>query len=161
MRVSFWRVSDNAFNVWEADRGHRRLVPGTVWKEGLWGLPHDLAGLVVEARLGLQGGFWSCVGAGATFKSLDRKLTKPGRQIIREHRRELDAAEATVHGHVAAWLAGKQTPLRSDLDRFRTLWAELPEGQRLVVQWPTLETHTEPVAVTRKRRKQRIPETVR
>ena len=142
MFVSFWRVHDGEFSVWEADRGHRRIVPGPTWKEGRWGLPHDLAGLVVEARLGVTGGFWSCVQAGATFKSLGRKRTKPGRAVIREHRMDLDAAEGVVHGHVAQWLAGKPTPVARDLDRFRHLWTELPDGARLTIRWPTLETST-------------------
>ena len=156
MIVSFWRVSDGAFSVWEADRGHRRIVPGTVWKEGRWGLPHDLAGLVVEAKLQVSGGFWSCVSAGATFKSLDRKLTKPGREVIRAHRADLDTAEAAVHAHVGAWEAGRPTPVGPTLDRFRTAWATLPDGMRLSVRWPTLETQLTPVTAARKRRRQRF-----
>jgi hypothetical protein len=154
--VSFWRVLDGQFSVWEADRGHRRIVPGTVWKEGPWGLPHDLAGLVVEADLGVADGFWSCVGAGATFKSLDRRPTKPGRQIIRAHRAHLDSAEAAVHQHVADWRAGRPTPVAPMLDRFRERWGELPAGMRLRVHWPSLETHIEPVTGVRKRRRQRF-----
>jgi hypothetical protein len=115
--VSFWRVADDAFSVWEADRGHRRIVPGTVWKEGPWGLPHDLAGLVVEATL--------------------------GRQIIQVHRAELNAAEGAVHRSITEWQAGRQTPAGQALDRFRGEWAELPAGMRLRVRWPTLESQIE------------------
>ena len=156
MFVSFWRVADGAFSVWEADRGHRRIVPGTVWKEDHWGLPHDLAGLVVEAKLGLTGGFWSCVQAGATFKSLDRKRTKPGRDIVRAHRAELDVAEGEVHHHVAQWQHGRATPVAPALDRFRAEWTALPAGMRLRVHWPSLETQIEPVTEARKRRKRGV-----
>jgi hypothetical protein len=151
--VSFWRVADGGFSVWEADRGRRRIVPGTVWKEGPWPLPHDLAGLVVEAALGLSGGFWSCVEAGATFKSLDRKRTKPGREVIRAHRAALDAAEAAVHHAITEWQAGRQTPAGPALDRFRKQWAELPGGMRLRVHWPTLESRVEPLPDAPARRK--------
>ena len=152
MLVSFWRIDDDRFSAWQADRGHRRIVPGTVWKEGPWGLPHDLAGLVVEAQLGIHGGFWSCVEAGATFKSLGRKQTKPGRDIIRVHRRQLDEAESAVHSHVGRWVAGQPTPMHAGLDRFRGLWQSLPAGMRLTVGWPSLVTRVEPVTAPRTRR---------
>jgi hypothetical protein len=43
-------------------------------------LPHDLAQFVVEAALGLEAGFWNLVANRATFKSVGRRQTVPGRQ---------------------------------------------------------------------------------
>jgi hypothetical protein len=79
-------------------------VPGVddAARAGHTDLPHDLAQFVVEAALGLEGGFWNLVANGATFKSLGRRQTKPGRQLIADHRAELNEAERIVNVHVAA-----------------------------------------------------------
>jgi hypothetical protein len=144
VKVTFWRVEDGEFSVWEADRGHRRIVPGTAWKDGRARLPHDLAGMLIEAELGLQGGFWWCVAAGATFKSLGRKVTKPGRQIILDNRAQLDAVEKLVHVHIHFWETGQPTPAAPALDRVAALWARTSDGSRLTIQWPTCVTELEP-----------------
>jgi hypothetical protein len=138
--VHFWRIEDNRFTRWEADRGHRRIVPGTPWKDGGARLPHDLAGMVIEVELGLAGGFWSCVAAGATFKSLGRKVTKPGRQVIREHRAQLDEAEHAVHAVIGAWQSGVPTPVTDALERVASTWATVDAHSRLTISWPDLHT---------------------
>ena len=57
-------------------------------------LPHDLATFVIEQALGIERGFWGCVAAGATFRSLGRRRTAPGVEVIRRHRAQLDDAES-------------------------------------------------------------------
>lgn len=100
-------------------------------------LPHDLAQFVVEATLGLEGGFWNLVANGATFKSLGRRQTKPGRQLIAAHRAELNEAEKVVNAHVAAWRDGDPTPVGPALDAMLARWRALRVGEELVVEWPT------------------------
>lgn len=100
-------------------------------------LPHDLAQFVVEATLGLEEGFWNLVANGATFKSLGRRQTKPGRQLIAAHRAELNEAEKVVNAHVAAWRDGDPTPVGPALDAMLARWRALRVGEELVVEWPT------------------------
>ena len=73
-------------------------------------VPHDLSTFVIEAALEIEFGFWSCVAEGATFRSLGRKRTEPGRAIIRRHRDELDEAERRVNEVYFAWRRGDATP---------------------------------------------------
>lgn len=100
-------------------------------------LPHDLAQFVVELTLGLEEGFWNLVANGATFKSLGRRQTKPGRQLIAAHRAELNEAEKVVNAHVAAWRDGDPTPVGPALDAMLARWRALRVGEELVVEWPT------------------------
>ena len=100
-------------------------------------LPHDLAQFVVEAALGLEEGFWNLVANGATFKSLGRRPTKPGRQLIADHRAELNQAEGIVSAHVEAWRDGNPTSLGPALDAMLARWRGLHVGEELVVEWPT------------------------
>lgn len=148
MRVTFWRFGDGRFSRWVADRGKRRIVPGTVWGESET-LPHDLAGMVVEATLPLDWGFWACVAAGATFESTGRRRTEPGRAVIRAHRAELDAAEHAAHEHVARWQRGDPTPAAEALDDMARRWAALGKGKTLTVEWPTLRVVTAGAATVR------------
>jgi hypothetical protein len=74
-------------------------------------LPHDLAKFVVEATLSLEEGSWNLVANGATFKSIGRRRTKPGRQLIAAHRTELDEAERIVNAHLDTRRAGDPTPV--------------------------------------------------
>ena len=100
-------------------------------------LPHDLAQFVVEAALGLEAGFWNLVANGATFKSLGRRQTKLGRQLITKHRSELNEAERMVNAHVEAWRDGEPTPVGPALDAMVARWRVLRAGGELVVEWPT------------------------
>jgi len=146
VQVTFWKFGDGRFSMWEADRGKRRLVPGTVWADA-HKLTHDLAGLVVEATLPVSWGFWSCVAAGATFASTGRRRTKPGRDVIRAHRGQLDDAERTTHRHVEAWERGEPTPAARALDAMWVRWSALDDYEPLVVVWPSLNlVATDPVA---------------
>jgi hypothetical protein len=98
-------------------------------------LPHDLSTFVVEAELGLASGFWGCVAKGATFRSLPRRRTEPGRRVIREHVADLDAAEALVGAEVRAWLRGERPQSAAALDVMLVRWRSLPPDGDLVLQW--------------------------
>src|SRR5688500_15667644 len=100
-------------------------------------VPHDLATFVIEAELGISHGFWGCVAAGATFKSLGRRRTEPGRAVIRRHAAELDEAEALVNEVYFAWRRGEATPAGPALDAALAAWSRLPEGGSLTFDWPT------------------------
>jgi hypothetical protein len=102
-------------------------------------MPHDLEQLVFEATVGLEHGFWGSVAQGATFRSLGRKRTKPGRDVIRRHRIEIDLAEHIVHDHVDRWRAGKPTPCAERLEEFDARWRALDDRGSITVVWPTLE----------------------
>ena len=99
-------------------------------------LPHDLYTFVIEAGLRLEFGFWGCVAAGATFKTLGRKSTPQGRAIIAGHLEDLDAAEARVNEIYFAWRSGIPTPLDDELDTMLERWRGLGDGDELTVQWP-------------------------
>ncbi len=82
MKVFFFK-HDEAKRIcgWEAVRGKRARIPGTLMGYGA-GLPHDLAQYVVEAATGFDRGFWGLVARGATFRSMRRRRTKPGRAVV-------------------------------------------------------------------------------
>jgi hypothetical protein len=98
-------------------------------------VPHDLATFAVEQALGIERGFWGCVALGATFRSLGRKRTEPGRAVIRRHAAELDEAERLVNEVFFAWRRGEPTPASDALDRTLAEWQALPEGGELVRRW--------------------------
>jgi hypothetical protein len=100
-------------------------------------LKQALAQFVVEAALGLEEGFWNLVANGASFKSIERRRTKPGRQLIADHRAELNEVEEIVNVHVAAWRDGDPTPVGPALDAMLARWRALRVGEELVVEWPT------------------------
>lgn len=99
-------------------------------------LPHDLYTFVIEDALDIERGFWGCVAAGATFKTLGRKQTPQGRAVISRHLDELDAAESRVNEIYFAWRAGEATPLDDALGSMLDRWRALPDGGDLVVEWP-------------------------
>ena len=126
---------------WEAVRAKRTRVPGTHMggyvRPGA--LPHDLGQFVVEAGLGLRHGFWGLVADGATFASLGRRRTRPGRALIAAHREELDTAEARVNAEIAVLQAGGASPVRAEFERVAQLWHALPESGVLELTWPLPE----------------------
>jgi hypothetical protein len=139
MKVMFSKSDDGRLCSWRAELPrHGRLQGSTMAaRAGHIDLPHDLAQFVVEATLGLEEGFWNLVANGATFKSIGRRQTKPGRQLIADHRNELNEAEGIVNVHVAAWRDGDPTPAGPALDALLARWRALPVGEELVVDWPT------------------------
>ncbi len=138
MRVVFHRVEDNGKRLcaWEATRAKRTRVPGSVMAAGK-GLPHDLGQYVIEAATRYQFGFWGLVAEGATFKSTGRRITKPGRALISEHRQQLVDSEKLAGFHHALWEARRPGPVSDALDRALAQWRSLKPGDRLTFQWPS------------------------
>jgi hypothetical protein len=124
---------------WEATIGKRSRVRSHMGGARPDQLPHDLLQYVVEAEAGYKHGFWDLVSKGATFRSTDRRRTKPGRALIAQHRAEIKAAEGLPNAHVAAWRAGERTPVTSALDKAARQWTALAVGDRLVFRWPSTE----------------------
>jgi hypothetical protein len=135
VRVTFY-VHDERKRIcgWDADLGHRRRVPGALMGYGD-GIPHDLAQYVIEAATGYQNGFWGLVARGATFKSTRRRLTKPGRALIVDHRRELAESERLAGRHLAEWKAGARSPVTIALDAALDQWRGLGPGEAIVFDW--------------------------
>jgi hypothetical protein len=100
-------------------------------------LPHDLYTFVIEDHLQIEHGFWGCVAAGATFKTLGRRVTPQGREVIARHLGDLDAAEQQVNEIYFAWRAGVPTALDLELDAMLERWRVLPDGGELTLEWPT------------------------
>ncbi len=73
---------------------------------------------------------------GATFKSVNKRLTKPGRRIIHANVKELDQSEEHVGTHLGSWSNGSATPLGAILDQVHELWTALPVGEEFVLTWP-------------------------
>lgn len=144
MQVAFTKLVEQRVSTWTALRGKRTVVRGSTMALGRGDLPHDLVQLVVEATLGVTHGFWGCVEAGGTFRSMRRRRTKPGRAVIALHRDELVAGEHLVNAHADRWRAGRPTPVGPMLDRFDALWNALGDGDTMTVHWPSLRT-LEPV----------------
>jgi hypothetical protein len=98
-------------------------------------LPHDLYTFVIERALGLEFGFWGCVAAGATFKTLGRKRTPQGTAVITKHLADLETAEARVNEIYFAWRAGTPTELDAELDEMLARWRALTDDDELVLRW--------------------------
>jgi hypothetical protein len=98
-------------------------------------IPHDLATFVIEAALGIRHGFCGCINDGATFRSLDRRRTEPGKAVIRQHRATLDEAETRVNQIFSAWRAGAGTPHNARLDETLVRWRALGEHEELSLRW--------------------------
>jgi hypothetical protein len=139
MKVMFSKSDDGRLCSWWAELPRHRRFQGTTMaaRAGRIDLPHDLAQFVVEVTLSLEEGFWNLVANGATFKSIGRRRTKPGRQLIAAHRAELDEAERIVNAHLYAWRAGDPTPVGPALEAMLARWRALPVGEELLVEWPT------------------------
>jgi hypothetical protein len=54
----------------------------------------------------------------------------PGRQLITDHRAELNEAEEIVNAHVAAWRDGDPTPVDPALDAMLARWRALRRAAR-------------------------------
>lgn len=134
MEVRFVKTGKGRACRWEALRPPRTRVPGPTMAAG-GDLPHDLATFVIEDALGIEHGFWGCVAKGATFRSLRRKRTEPGKAVIRRHADELDDAEHRVNECYFAWRRGEPTPVDDALDEMLARWRQLAEGEAIVLEW--------------------------
>ena len=126
---------------WTAVRPPRTIVPGPTMAAG-GDLPHDLYTFVIESALGLEFGFWGCVAAGATFKTLGRKRTPQGKAVIAAHLEDLDAAESQVNAIYFAWRAHTVTPLDDELNAMLARWRALPDDGVITLEWSTPPTTT-------------------
>jgi hypothetical protein len=135
MQVAFHKVDGGRLCGWTAQIPRHRPFQGTTMASGR-NLPHDLAQFVVESVLGLPYGFWGLLASGATFESVRRRPTQPGRRVISTHRAALMATEHAVNTHVAAWRANAPTPAGPALEAMLTRWRALPVGEELRVEWP-------------------------
>jgi hypothetical protein len=138
VQVTFYKLVEQRRSYWEAVGSKRVHIAGSGMALGRGDMPHDLIQLVAEATLEIEYGFWGCVAAGGTFRSMARKQTRPGRAVIAAHRGELDAAEKLVGVHVNRWTAGLPTPVAVPLKRMDPLWQRLGDSEGLTVIWPSL-----------------------
>ena len=125
---------------WEATRGRSR-IQGAGGARGRDDLPHDLQGIVVEQALGVHG-FWWAVDQGATFRSMRKKATKPGRDVIRRHAREIHAGEQETHAVWDAYLRGEPVACAEALDDARAEWRALPVGGSMVRTYAVTSART-------------------
>lgn len=137
MRVAFYRDDEARVAGWNAVRGKRTQIPGTVMALGRGDISHDLAQYVVEAATGYDAGFWGLLSRGASFKSTGRKRTKPGRALVIEHRADLDQAEQVAAVHIAAWRCGEDNPVARALTDAAAKFSALRPGEKLVYEWPS------------------------
>ncbi len=139
--VTFHKVDGPSPHAWwEAVRKTRGRVTGGYMPIGRGRIPHDLGHMATEAHLGITDGFWGLLARGATFDHGTRqRRTKPGRQLIRENREALNAAEAIGNEHHFAWARGEPTPVAPTFDRLAQLWDAIPDGGTLAIHWPSLE----------------------
>lgn len=141
MEIRFRKGTRGRTCSWVAVRPPRTRVPGPTMAAG-GDVPHDLATFVIEQALGIRYGFWGCVADGATFRTLGRRRTPHGRDVIRCHAAELDAAERRVNEVYFGWRRGEATPVDAALDEALGAWRRLPEGGELVRRWsPPSVTH--------------------
>lgn len=119
---------------WTAVRPPRKIVPGPTMAAG-GDLPHDLYTFVIESALGLEFGFWGCVAAGATFKTLGRKPTPQGRAVIARHIDDLNAAEARVNEIYFGWRSGTATPFDDELNTMLARWQALLDDEAITLEW--------------------------
>ena len=130
---------------WEALRGKRTRIPGTVMGLGRGVISHDLAQYVIEAATGYEHGFWGLLAQGATYKSTGRRRTQPGRAVIAAHRKQLLASEHLAGAYLAAWKAGAASPVTEALSRAAVQFSGLRTGERLRFEWPSVEGKVVPV----------------
>jgi hypothetical protein len=138
MRVEFFRDDEARTSGWEAVRGKRVRIPGSVMGLGRGVISHDLAQYIIEAATGFQHGFWGLLAQGATFKSTGRRRTRPGRAVIAVHRQELLASEHLAGAYLAAWKAGAASPVTEALSRAAEQFSRLQPGERLRFEWPSV-----------------------
>jgi hypothetical protein len=141
LTVTFHRVDGSSPSAWwEAVRPTRGRFRGGYMPIGRGRIPHDLGHMATEAHLGIRDGFWGLLARGATFDhGTQQRPTRPGRQLIRDNRAALNAAEKLGNSHHFAWANGQPTPVAATFDRLAKLWERVLDGGTLTLRWPTLE----------------------
>src|SRR2546423_14717796 len=116
MRVEFYKGAEGRLCGWIATPPHRRAFQGSTMAAGR-NCPHDLTQFVIERALDIRDGFWGLLAHGATFDSVPgRRVTRPGRALVRAHWAALNAVEGVVNAHYLAWQRGDATPVGPTLD---------------------------------------------
>ena len=154
LTVTFHRLDGSSPSAWwEAVRATRGRFRGGYMPIGRGRIPHDLGHMATEGHFRIRDGFWGLLARGATFDhGTQQRRTRPGRQLIRDHRDALGAAEQLGNHHHFAWADGRPTPVGPTFDRFAAHWDDLPDGGSFTVSWPSLEVLTAaatPIAITR------------
>ncbi len=139
MRVEFWRDDEARVAGWDVMLPGRRPVRGSTMGLGSGLTSHDLVQFVVEAVTNSRNGFWGLVSQGATFRSMKKTRTKPGRAVIAKNRSALDDSEKIAAMHVASWRGGERTPVTIALTKSARQFQQLQPGDRLVFHWPSAE----------------------
>lgn len=137
MQVEFYRNDEARVTGWDAVRGKRTRIPGTVMALGRGDIGHDLAQYVIEAATGYTAGFWGLLAEGATFKSTGRRRTPQGRALIVEHRAELRDAEVLAGMHLMSWQRGDVNEVTTALQQASEQFRGLRPGERLRFEWPS------------------------
>jgi hypothetical protein len=144
VRVEFWRDDEARVAGWDVVLPGRRPVRGSTMALGRGRSSHDLIQFVVEAATGYSDGFWGLVSRGATFRSMKKSVTKPGRAVIVKHRTALNESEHLAAAHTSAWRRGEISPVTVALTRSAEQFQRLGPGDRLVFQWPSAEGSISP-----------------
>jgi hypothetical protein len=151
VKVTFTKATHRKdFPIWVAQAGKRRIDGAGLGSDPRH-LPHDVVTLVIEKELGITDGFFGTVAAGGTFRSMAKRKNKPGRAAIARNVPTLTAAEHIVNQTWSDWLAGRDTPCKSALDRAYLDWMSLPPGGQVTFEW--LSTPAHPAAPKKKRRR--------
>ena len=137
MRVEFWRDDEARVSGWDVYLPGRRPVRGGVMALGRGLTSHDLTQFVIEAATGYDHGFWGLISQGATFRTMHKVVTKPGRAVIVRHRRSLEDSEHLAGVHVGDWRSGLRTPVTLLLTRAAQQFQALGPADRLVFEWPS------------------------
>ncbi len=141
LTVTFHKVADGRVDSWwEAVRPTGGRTRGGWMPTGRQRIPHDMVHLAAEGHLGIEDGIWGLLARGATFRrGTDRRPTRPGRALVRDHRADLQRAEDVGNVHGLAWRRGEPTPVAPTFERLAAAWAAVPPGGSLTIAWPTLE----------------------
>lgn len=148
LTVTFHKVGGRSPHAWwEAVRTTRGRIRGGYMPIGRGRIPHDLGHMATEAHFGIDDGFWGLLARGATFDhGTDQRPTTRGRQLIREHRAQLRAAEAVGNEHHFKWAKSEPTPVATTFARLARRWEDLGDGGTLTIRWPTLELLDDPTS---------------
>jgi hypothetical protein len=138
MRVEFAKRAEKGrcYCEWQAILGKRRPItagPMTIGRD----IPHDLAQYVIESMTGCENGFWGSVARGATFRSMQKRRTKPGRAVIAANRQDLVGSEHLAGRYFGRWRARDASPVVAAMDVAFDQWKSLGPTDRLVFEWPS------------------------
>lgn len=160
--MEFWRDDEARVSGWDVVLPGRRPVRGGTMALGSGQSSHDLIQFVIEAVTSYRNGFWGSVSQGATFRSMQKAATKPGRAVIAKNRSAVDESEKLAAMYMASWRGGERTPVTAALTASAKQFQQLRPGDRLVFQWPSAQGQivrrdqaTSPTSKAKPRQRQR------